>query len=67
MVLIVITDPRPFAAFKRLISRVGFVLLPTSLLLIKYFEDLGRGYSPIGETENTGVTTNKNILGVVCS
>lgn len=65
MVLIVITDPRPFAAFKRLISRVGFVLLPTSLLLIKYFEYLGRGYSPIGETENTGVTTNKNILGVV--
>jgi len=65
MVLIVITDPRPLAAFKRLISRVGFVLLPTSLLLIKYFESLGRGYSPIGETENTGVTTNKNILGVV--
>lgn len=65
MVLIVITDARPFTAFRKLICRVGFVLLPTSLLLIKYFEHLGRAYSPIGEIENTGVTTNKNILGVV--
>jgi O-antigen ligase len=65
MILIVVTDSQPMAAFKRLISRVGFILLPTSLLLIKYFDNVGRFYSPIGDMENTGVTTNKNILGVV--
>jgi exopolysaccharide production protein ExoQ len=65
MVLIVVTDVEPVAALKRLLSRVGFLLLPSSLLLIKYYGDLGRGYTPDGEPMNTGVTTNKNTLGVV--
>ena len=65
MVLIIVTDAQPVAAFNRAISRVGFVLLPTSLLLIKYYGDLGRASSPDGGMNNTGVTTNKNTLGVV--
>ena len=65
MVLVVVTDGQPVAAFKRLISRVGFVLLPASVLLIKYYGDLGRAYDPSGGMSNTGVSTNKNILGVV--
>jgi O-antigen ligase len=65
MVLVVITDGQPVVALRRLISRTGFVLLPTSLLLIKYFPELGRGYTPDGVPCNLGVTTNKNILGVV--
>ena len=65
MVLIVITDAEPKEAFKRLISRLGFILLPASVLLIKYFGDLGRGYDPDGMPMNTGVTTNKNTLGVI--
>jgi exopolysaccharide production protein ExoQ len=65
MVLIVVTDAQPLEAFKRLISRLGFLLLPTSVLLIKYFGDLGRGYDPGGAPMNTGVTTNKNTLGVI--
>ena len=46
MVLIVTTDPEPLAALKRLFSRTGFILLPASVLLIKYFPGLGRGYDP---------------------
>jgi len=65
MVLIVVTDSQPVDALKRLVSRIGFVLLPLSLLFIKYFPLLGRGYSPDGMLMNTGVTTNKNVLGVV--
>ena len=65
MVLVVVTDGQPAAALKRLISRVGFLLLPASVLLIKYYEDLGRGYDPVGGAMNTGVTTNKNMLGVM--
>jgi O-antigen ligase len=65
MALIVVTDPKPLAALKRLFSRTGFILLPASVLLIKYYGDLGRGFDPYGSMEITGVTTNKNTLGVV--
>ena len=65
MVLIVVTDGQPVAALRRLLSRVGFVLLPTSVLLIKYYGELGRGYTPDGDSMNTGVTTNKNMLGII--
>jgi exopolysaccharide production protein ExoQ len=63
--LIILTDAEPIEAFKRLVSRLGFVLLPASVLLIKYYGDLGRGYTPDGSPMNTGVTTNKNSLGVI--
>jgi O-antigen ligase len=65
MALIVVTDANPAEAFKRMISRLGFVLLPASILLIKYFGNLGRGYTPDGYPMNTGVATNKNTLGVM--
>jgi exopolysaccharide production protein ExoQ len=64
MVLIVATDSHPIAALKRFLSRVGFVLLPASILLIKYFGDMGRAFDPYGSLSVTGVTTNKNLLGV---
>ena len=64
MVLIVVTDGKPIAALRRLFSRVGFILLPASIFLIRY-TDLGRGYTPDGAPENTGVTTNKNTLGLI--
>src|SRR6266566_7272459 len=44
MAMIIVMDSQPITAFKRLLSRVGFVLLPTSVLLIKYYPDLGRQY-----------------------
>ena len=65
MVLVVVTDAEPVVALRRLFSRTGFVLLPISILLIRYFGDLGRGYDPDGQAMNTGVTTNKNTLGLV--
>lgn len=65
MVLIVVTDARPTAALRRLFSRLGFILLPTSLLLIKYYPVLGTSYDAWGARENTGLTTDKNMLGVM--
>jgi exopolysaccharide production protein ExoQ len=66
IIIVVATEIDPIAAFKRLISRTGFILMPVSVLLIRYFGDLGRGYDPDGLPMNTGVTTNKNVLGLVC-
>jgi exopolysaccharide production protein ExoQ len=65
MVFIVMTDPNPTLALRRLFSRTGFILLPASVLLIKYYGDLGRGYDSYGFSSITGVTTDKNLLGVV--
>src|ERR1035438_346453 len=48
MVLIIVTEPRLPDALGRLFSRVGFLLFPASVLLIKYYGDLGRGYAPDG-------------------
>jgi O-antigen ligase len=64
MAFVVVTDADPVAALRRLLSRTAFILLPFSVYLIRYSE-LGRGYTPDGEPMNTGITTNKNILGVV--
>jgi O-antigen ligase len=63
MVLVVATDPQPIEAFRRLFSRIGFVLLPASVLLIKYYPGLGQGFDEFGNRTYIGVTTNKNILG----
>lgn len=65
MVLVIATEPRLRDALRRLFSRVGLLLFPASLLLIKYYGYLGRGYTPDGEPENTGVTDNKNSLGLI--
>ena len=67
MVLIVLTDRHPRAAITRLLSRTGFLLLPLSILFIKYFPDLGRTYIRWSWVPTlVGVTTNKNTLGMIC-
>ena len=67
MVAIVLTDLNPSAALKRFLSRTGFVLVPISVLLIKFYANLGRVYLQYSwESAWTGVTTNKNQLGIVC-
>jgi exopolysaccharide production protein ExoQ len=66
MILIVVTDEQPVAALRRLFSRLGFILLPVSLLLIKYYPYLGRFYGVWdGAQVNVGVTLDKNFLGVI--
>jgi O-antigen ligase len=66
MALVVFTDPQPLAALRRLFSRLGFVLIPSSLLLIKYYPYIGRGYDAwTGQQFCNGVTTDKNLLGVI--
>jgi O-antigen ligase len=66
MILIVMTEPDPVGALKRLITRVGFLLLPLSVLLCKYYPALSRRLSRSWMMEYTGVTTQKNSLGGIC-
>jgi exopolysaccharide production protein ExoQ len=64
MVLIILTDGQPVAAIRRLFSRVGFLLFPFSLYLIRY-SDAGRAWDNDGNLYSVGVTTNKNSLGLI--
>ncbi|MGA2357373.1 MAG: hypothetical protein ABSF66_00105 [Terriglobales bacterium] len=67
MVLIILTDRDRYAAIKRVLAWTGFLLIPTSVLFIKFYPNLGRGYNPWFWTPYyTGVTTNKNELGRLC-
>jgi len=68
MVLIVLTEYDVAGALKQVLARAGFVILPLSILLIKYYPDLGRGYAQqwAGTQFFTGVSDNKNMLGMVC-
>jgi exopolysaccharide production protein ExoQ len=67
MVLVILSDREPSAALKRLLARTTYVLIPLSILFIKYYPSLGRGYGPWGgKVQNFGVTMNKNTLGVIC-
>lgn len=64
MVLVIVSDAQPIEALRRVFSRVGLILLPASILLIRY-SPLGRNFDPSGVPANTGVTTNKNTLGLI--
>src|SRR5436309_375201 len=67
MALIVLTEPDPLEALTRLMKRCAYVIVPVSILFIKYYPQLGRGFDTwTGEAVNTGITTNKNILGGDC-
>jgi exopolysaccharide production protein ExoQ len=66
MIFIVLTDKQPVAALSRLFSRTAFILVPISLLFIKYYPILGRTYDPwTGRQMFTGLTRDKNLLGVI--
>jgi O-antigen ligase len=65
-VLVVLSDPRPLEAVRTVLRRVCYLLVPLSIVLIKYYPELGKTYSPWGGEQYTGVTTSKNMLGALC-
>jgi exopolysaccharide production protein ExoQ len=67
MVMVVLTDPEPSAAVRRLFARTAFLLIPLSVLLVKYYPEWGRGYDRWTWTPYYGgVAIGKNSLGYVC-
>ena len=65
-VLVVVSDPCPIEAVRTVLRRVCYLLIPLSVLLVKYYPYLGKTYSAWGGQEYTGVSTSKNMLGVLC-
>jgi exopolysaccharide production protein ExoQ len=63
MALVVLTDPDPIEALRRLFKRAAFFLVPMSILFIKYFPEYGRGFDAwTGEAYNRGLFFFWNIL-----
>jgi len=65
VILVVLTENNPIEAIKTMIRRLAYVLIPFSILLIKYYRDLGTRYGEFGGTVYVGVCDNKNNLGRV--
>jgi len=64
MVLIVLTDPDGMAAVRKVFTRTASLVLPLSVLFIKYYPDLGRAYDRwTGKAFYQGATVGKNMLG----
>jgi exopolysaccharide production protein ExoQ len=67
MVLIVITAPGYPETLKWVLRRCGYVLIPLSITLIKYFPEYSKHYDPwSGYASYIGVTMSKNMLGMLC-
>ncbi len=67
MALLIISEANPRQALTSLLRRSTYVLIPFSLVLIRYYPALGRQYGRWSGIEMwTGVTTQKNHLGRLC-
>ena len=67
MALIVLTEPNPKEALVQLMKRCAYVVVPVSILFIKYYPEWGRNYDPwTGMQMNNGIAMGKNMLGADC-
>lgn len=67
MALVILTEPDLEAAVCTIFKRLAYVVIPVSVVLIKYYPKYGRGFSPwTGEAYNMGIADGKNQLGVDC-
>jgi len=67
VILVVLSDPHPLEAVRTLLRRFCFLLIPLSVLLVKYYPYLAKSYGIwSGIPEYIGATTSKNMLGNVC-
>lgn len=67
MALIIITDSDPQSALRIVMKRCAFLMMPFSVLFIKYYPEYGRYFDQwTGQAYNNGVALNKNELGYGC-
>ncbi|WP_353063304.1 O-antigen ligase family protein [Tunturibacter psychrotolerans] len=67
VILVALSDRRPLEAVRALLRRLFFLLIPLSIVLIKYYPEIGKSWDPwTGIAQYSGATTGKNMLGVLC-
>jgi O-antigen ligase len=66
--MVVLSEKSPFGALESVFRRCAYVLIPFSLILIKYYPHLGRAYGRwSGLPMWIGVTSTKNGLAQLCA
>lgn len=66
LVLVVLTENDPFTAIDAILRRGAYLVVPFSIIVIKYFRDIGVEYDWSGTGVSwKGLTTSKNMLGQV--
>jgi exopolysaccharide production protein ExoQ len=66
MVLVILTERDPIGAIRTVFARCTYLLIPLSVLFIKYYSDSGRIYDRwTGQVMYVGVTSQKNSLGAL--
>ena len=66
MALVVLTEPRPLQSLCLMLRRLSYLVLPLSVLFIRYYPELGRAYHADGSPMYTGIGHQKNALGNMC-
>lgn len=67
MALVLLSERSPLEAIRAVLRRAAYLVLPLSVVLIKYFRHLGVEYSRWEGVEMwVGVTQQKNSLGILC-
>lgn len=66
MALVILTEPRPLQSLGLVLRRLSYLMLPLSVLFIRYYPELGRVYHADGAPMYTGVGHQKNALGTMC-
>lgn len=64
MVLVVLSETNPVAALRAMLVRYAYLVIPLSMMFIKYVPDIGRYYDPWSwQPMFRGVAGEKNALG----
>jgi O-antigen ligase len=67
VILVALTAPHPFYAITTVVRRACYLLIPLSIMLVRYYPQLGKQYDQwSGAVMYTGAATSKNMLGVMC-
>jgi exopolysaccharide production protein ExoQ len=67
MALIILTEDNHREAIEHVLRRSAIILLPLSVLFVKYYSNLGIFYVMDGGRSWVGVTLGKNQLGILCA
>jgi len=65
VISVILSEKDPLEAIRAVYFRCACVLFPLSVVVIRYFPNIGRGYTIAGEPMFSGVTTQKNTLGEI--
>lgn len=67
VILVFLSEQNPAEALKIIFVRCSYILFPLSIVFMKYYPAIGRSMSRAGEWMITGVTSQKNSLGLICA